>query len=162
MAISAKTSAARTGKAAELLVANELLRRNIDVYMPLVDTGIDLICLINHNPVLIQVKASRKWDMKKGARHWQRFWLRISEKSVSENKAANFYYVFVLKGEREINYMILPSMFIDKIKDQLDLKTGLFWLYIEFRGDKIIEGRKSGLDLTQYRNNFEILRRDLS
>jgi predicted MPP superfamily phosphohydrolase len=158
MGISAKTSHAKTGKAAELLVANELLRRNIDVFLPLVDTGIDLICLVNRNPVLIQVKASRKWDVKKGALHWERFWLRISEKSVLENKAANFYYVFVLNGEREINYVILPSLFIDGIKEQLDLKAGLFWLYFDCRDGKIVEGRKSGLDFSDLHGNSLVLK----
>ena len=41
---------AKKGKAGELLVANELLRRGFDVFLPLVDTGIDIICLVEKKP----------------------------------------------------------------------------------------------------------------
>jgi len=142
---------AKKGKAGELLVANELLRRGFDVYLPLVDTGIDIICLIDRKPIFIQVKESREYPIKRGKRYWQ----RISENSLNKNKADNMFYVFVLKSEREVNYLVLPSMLLYSIRDKLDKKAGLFWLYFDIKEGKVVEGRKSHLDLTKYLNNFD-------
>jgi len=128
-----------------------LLRQGFDVYLPLVDTGIDIICLVDRKPVFIQVKESREYTIKRGKRYWQ----RISEKSLIENKADNMFYVFVLKSEREVNYLILPSKFIYNIRDKLDKKAGLFWLYFDIEEGKVVEGRKSHEDLTKYLNNFD-------
>lgn len=144
---------AKRGKAGELLVANELLRRGFDVYIPLVDTGIDMICLINRKPVLIQVKESREYATKKRRRYWQ----KISEKSLIENKAENMFYIFVLKSKREVNYLVFPSEFLYRIKDELDKKADLFWLYFDVEQDRVVEGRKSHEDLTKYLNNFGLL-----
>jgi hypothetical protein len=70
-------ASALTGKAGELLVAGELLRRGIDVAIPAYDRGIDLLAYREHDltkVVPIQVKArggtgynfQRSWFKYKG------------------------------------------------------------------------------------------------
>ena len=75
-------STLRKGKAGELLVANELLRRDLDVFMPLADTGIDLICLIDNRSILIQVKESREYFYK----GYTRFWFNPKKSSLIKNR----------------------------------------------------------------------------
>jgi hypothetical protein len=146
-----KSIQSKKGRAGELLVAGELLRQGFDVYLPLVDTGIDLICLVNHKPVFIQVKESREYQLKKKKRYWQ----RISETSLINTREMNMFYIFVLKSERQVNYLVLPSEFLYGIKNQLYRKDDSFWLYFDFEGDKVVEGRRSHIDLTKYLNNFD-------
>lgn len=55
-------ASSKIGKAGELLVANEFLRYGFNIYMPFVDTEIDIVCLLeDRNPVLIQVMESRQY-----------------------------------------------------------------------------------------------------
>ena len=117
---------AKKGKAGELLVANELLRRGFDVFLPLVDTGIDIICLVEKKPIMIQVKESRAYPDG-------RYWLKMSEKSFLKNIADNMFYVFVLKAENTVNYLILPSTFIYKNREKLDFgRTRIINFYFKF------------------------------
>jgi hypothetical protein len=54
-------STTQQGKQAELLVFSELLRRETDVYIPLVDQGVDAIILKKDRTTLkIQVKSTKK------------------------------------------------------------------------------------------------------
>lgn len=54
-------TSAHKGKRAENLVFSELLKREADIYIPLVDQGIDAIILKkDKSPVRIQVKATEK------------------------------------------------------------------------------------------------------
>jgi len=54
-----RVKTAKQGKASELQVAGELLRRGYDVFVPFVDTGVDLIASLDGRFILIQVKESK-------------------------------------------------------------------------------------------------------
>ncbi|RLI40855.1 hypothetical protein DRO69_12350 [Candidatus Bathyarchaeota archaeon] len=141
----------KIGKAGELLVANELLREGLDVFIPLVDTGIDIICLVDHKPILIQVKESRLYP---DGRYWQ----RIRKDALLKNKADNMFYVFVLKAENYVNYLVLPSTFLYDNLEKLDVdKKGMIDLYFVIKNGHVKETRKSNLDLTEFLNNFKLL-----
>lgn len=146
------TTSGKIGKAGELLVANELLRQGLDVFIPLVDTGIDIICLVDHKPILIQVKKSRRHP---DGRYWQ----RISKDALLKNKADNMFYVFVLKAENYVNYLILPSTFLCDNLEKLgiDKKGIMIDIYFVIKDGHVRETRKSNLDLTEFLNNFEVL-----
>jgi hypothetical protein len=71
--MSAHTSAL-TGKAGELLVAGELLRRSVDVAVPAYDKGIDLLAYREHDltkmvPIQVKARASTGYN-------FQRSWFR--------------------------------------------------------------------------------------
>jgi len=141
----------KIGKAGELLVANELLRQGLDVFIPLVDTGIDIICLVDHKPILIQVKESRQYP---DGRYWQ----RINKDALLKNRTDNMFYIFVLKAENYVNYLILPSTFICDNLDKLDVdRKGMINLYFVIKDGHARETRKSNLDLTKFLNNFKVL-----
>ena len=153
-------SSMKKGKAGELLVANELLRHGFDVYAPFVDTGVDLICLENYHPVLIQVKESRRHKSRRDP-SFARYWIKFSEKKFLDYIAENMFYVFVLKSKESVDYLILPSTFINENRERIDFgRTGMVNFYFEFNEkEEIIETRKSQLNLTRFLNNFEILKK---
>jgi len=69
-------ASALTGKAGELLVAGELLRRGIDVAIPAYDRGIDLLAYREHDltkVVPIQVKARAETGY-----NFQRSWFKYN------------------------------------------------------------------------------------
>jgi len=60
-----ETTPQKTGKRAEFLVFGELIKRNADVYLPIIDTGIDAIVRREDGTHLdIQVKSTEKgWSL---------------------------------------------------------------------------------------------------
>ena len=152
-------SSSKKGKAGELLVANELLRQGLDVYAPFVDTGVDLICLVGYSPILIQVKESRRYKSRRDP-SFSRYWIKFSEKKFLNYIADNMFYIFVLKSEELVDFLILPSTFIDENRERLDFgRTGMVNFYFEVNEkNEVIETRKSHLNLTRFLNNFEMLK----
>lgn len=142
----------KKGKAGELLVATELLRRGYDVYLPLVDTGIDLVCLpreYDREALRIQVKVSRQYRNN-------RFWIKMNVKTLDE--ACIDVFVFVLMEEARVNYLVVPSRFLVDHRDEFSISdTGMVNLYFEFDAQgRVIETRKSQLNVSQYLHNFDI------
>ena len=103
---------AKRGKAGELQVAGELLRCGYDVFVPFVDAGIDLVAKVDGRFVSIQVKESKFYLRRK------RYWQEIRKKPFDRNKGEDVFYVFVLRRGAEINYLVVPSLWIDKHADE--------------------------------------------
>jgi len=146
----------KRGKSGELLVAGELLRRGYDVFIPFVDCGIDLIALVENCFVQIQVKQSKLYERKGIPTH---YWQSLKKKTFDNNKGANVFYVFVLRRGAEINSLIVPSLWIDENIEKFNIdKNGRIQLYFsQIKDGKIKEERKSGLDMTDFLNNWGIL-----
>ncbi|MEM4981815.1 MAG: hypothetical protein QXI48_07325 [Candidatus Bathyarchaeia archaeon] len=141
-------SKTRIKKAAELLVANELLRLGCDVFVPLVDTGIDIICLVNHKPMLIQVKESKCFP---DGTYWQ----KINKEELQKYCAENMFYIFVLRARTRVDYLVLPSTFISENLDKLNVDSkGQIHFFFEVKNWRVIDKRKDGLDLSKFLDNF--------
>ena len=155
MAIRAKS--AKKGKSGELLVAGELLSQGYDVFLPFVDCGIDLVVMVGKRFVQIQVKQSKLYHRKEKPTH---YWQSLRKKAFDNNKGENVFYVFVLKRGTETSFLIVPSLWIEKNSNKLDLdKNERYQLYFSpIKDKKIREVRKSGLDMTPFLNNWELLK----
>jgi len=155
-----RSEMAKRGKSGELLVAGELLSRGYDVFIPFVDCGIDLVALVENRFVQIQVKQSKLYQRGGKPTH---YWQSLKKKTFDSNKGVNVFYIFVLRCGAEINYLIVPSLWIDENITKFDIdKSERIQLYFsQIKNGKIKEVRKSGLDMTTFLNNWEILRENL-
>lgn len=151
-----KSEMAKRGKSGELLVAGELLARGYDVFLPFVDTGIDLVAKVGKEFLQIQVKQSKLYSRRGKPTH---YWKILPKKSFDANKGENVFYIFVLKRGTEMNYLIVPSLWLDANSEKFDLdKTEKYHLYFsQIEDGKISEVRKSGLDMTRFLNNWDVL-----
>lgn len=152
-----RSEMAKRGKSGELLVAGELLGRGYDVFVPFVDAGIDLVAMVGKRFVQIQVKQSKLYHRRGKPTH---YWQTLKKKTFDKNKGKDVFYVFVLKHEAETNYLIVPSLWIDENADKFDLVKGERWqlYFTPIKDGKIREVRKSGLDMTPFLNNWNILK----
>ena len=141
----------KRGKAGELQVAGELLRRGYDVFVPFVDAGIDLVAKVDERFVSVQVKESKFYPSRR------RYWQEIRKKPFDRNKGKDVFYVFVLRRGAEINYLVVPSLWIEKHADEFhfDVKNQKWRFFFKLEDGKAIEVRKSQLNLTPFLNNWE-------
>ena len=150
---------AKRGKSGELLVAGELLSQGYDVFIPFVDCGIDLVALVENRFVQLQVKQSKLHQRKGKPTH---YWQGLKKKVFNQNKGKDIFYVFVLKRGTDTNYLIFPSLWIDKNADKFDIDKNEKWqfYFTSIKGGKIREVRKSMLDVTSFLNNWDILKQN--
>ena len=128
------------GKRGELSVLGELLKRGFDIYIPLVDVGIDCVVRTKGNNFKeIQIKTRTPTD--KG---------RICDVKMFEPKG-NFFIIYRLDGEKDENgediYWIIPSE-VFYSKANLARKG-------EFLRVGMNDKRKS--EIKDYKNNFGLL-----
>ncbi|OYT67916.1 MAG: hypothetical protein B6U65_01380 [Candidatus Wolframiiraptor sp. EX4484-121] len=106
------------GKIYELKVAGELLGRGFDVYMPFVDSGVDMVAIhrVSKKILFIQVKKA-KYNAKR--RRWDFRNIPLKEvEDVSQGHGA--FFVFVLERPNKTDlFLVLPSKFIKMHKDNL-------------------------------------------
>jgi len=145
---------AKRGKASELQVAGELLRRGYDIFIPFVDAGIDLIAKVGTKLILIQVKESKFYLEQRV------YWQEIRKKPFDHTKGKDVFYIFTLRDGTETNYLIVPSLWIDEHADEFyfDIKNQKWFFYFKLEDGKALETRKSQLDFTQFLNNWEQLK----
>jgi hypothetical protein len=148
-----KMETGKKGKASELQVAAELLRCGYDTFLPLVDSGIDLVAKADERFVSIQVKKSRYYPSQ-GV-----YWQEIRKDPFDRNKGINVFYVFVLRREIEMNYLVVPSLWIEDHAGEFyfDSKNQKWFFYFKLEDGKAFEARKSKLDMTAFLNNWDIL-----
>lgn len=149
-----RTETGKRGKASELQVAAELLRRGYNTFLPFVDAGIDLVAKVNERFVSIQVKKSRFYP-NQGV-----YWQQIRKKPFDRNKGKDVFYVFVLRHETEINYLVVPSLWIEKHADEFyfDVKNQKWFFYFKLEDGRALEVRKSQLDMTPFLNRWDVLK----
>lgn len=130
-----------------------MLRLGYDVFTPYVDVGIDLIAKVDRKYVSIQVRESKFYPDE------EVYWQEIRKGPFDQNKGENTFYVFVLRRRAEINYLVVPSLWIDEHGDKFyfDVKNRKWFFYFKLENGKALETRKSQLDLTPFLNNWNQL-----
>lgn len=145
----------KKGKSGELMVAAELLSRGIDVFLPFVDCGIDLVAIVENRFVQLQVKQSKLYERNGKFTH---YWQQIIKDTFHKNKGSNVYYIFVLKRETELNFLIVPSMWIEENAEHFSTTKKKWFFYFEIEDGRVTETRKSKLDMTRFLNNWNLLK----
>lgn len=138
-----------TGKGGEHLVCSELLFRGYNASIMSVDVGMDIIATKDNRLFSVQVKTSNlnKFDVRKV--------------SFERHDSGNIYYVFVLHGEKENNFLILPYHEMEKkVHEKAILEVGhgkRYRVNIKFRNNNIYLGNKEH-EMNYYLNNWEIIK----
>lgn len=96
-----------TGKGWEHLVCSELLFRGYNASIMSVDVGMDIVATKWNNLISIQVKTSNlnKFDT---------YLFDVRKVSFERHSTSNVYYIFVLHGELNNDYLILPFFEMEK------------------------------------------------
>ena len=143
-----------TGKAGEHLVCSELLFRGFNASIMSVDVGMDIIATKDNKLFSIQVKTSNlnKFDT---------YVFDVRKISFERHDSGNIYYVFVLHGEKENNFLILPYHEMEKkVHDKAILEVGQGKRYrvnIKFRDSNIYLGNKEH-EMNYYLNHWGIIK----
>jgi len=109
------------GKIYELKVAGELLGRGFDVYMPFVDSGVDMVAIhrASKRIFFIQVKKA-KYNAKRRRWDFRNIPLKEVEELETVSQGHGAFFVFVLERPNETDlFLVLPSKFIKMRKDSL-------------------------------------------
>lgn len=142
-----------TGKGGEMLVCSELLFRGFNASIMSVDLGLDIVATKNERMYGIQVKTSN-------LNSFDTYVFDVRKTSFERHNTNNIYYIFVLHGENENNFLIIPYQEMDKlVKQKIILEVGhgsRYRINIKFRNDKIYLGNLNN-DTSYYLNNWEII-----
>ena len=102
-----KVEGGYTGKAGEHLVCSELLFRGFNASIMSVDVGMDIIATKENKLFSIQVKTANISALNV-------YNFDVRKVSFERHDSGNIYYVFVLRGQKESNYLILPYHEMEK------------------------------------------------
>jgi hypothetical protein len=142
------------GAAGEYAVTSEMLYRGFNASIMSVDTGIDVVAVKDNKTYLVQVKTSKEYD--NGYYHYD-----VRMKSLERFSSGNIFYIFVLRHENKNDFIILPSVEVEKKIKEKAIKTiekhNKYRVMFKFYDDKIILGNKSH-DVTYFLNNWDILK----
>ena len=83
--------------------------------------------------------------------------MATDQENFHKNKGADVYYIFVLKRETEVNFLIVPSMWIEENAERFSTTKKKWFFYFELENGKARETRKSKLDMTRFLNNWDLL-----
>jgi len=137
---------ARKGKTGELLVAAELLTQGFEVYFPAVDTGIDLLAK-KERFVKIQVKSSKHYEQGVS-------WFTLSKRTFFRTIERDLFYVFVLKRGVHLNFVALPSLWMEQnIIEEVKAKK-VWHFYFDLANGRAKETRAIKKDVTSFLNNW--------
>lgn len=143
------------GKAGEHLVASELLFRGFNASIMSVDVGMDIVATRDGKLYNIQVKT-RNVSVRDS-----RYYFNIRVIAFKRHSANDTYYIFVLRNNRQINFLIMPHFELEKqIKQGAVLNIKNFSVY---RATVILKDNKAFLgnldnDVTYYLNNWELIK----
>ena len=123
-----------TVHAGEFLVACEIERlfRNVNIWVPAKDTGIDLLTTnsMNTKPVSLQVKFSRDYASDKGApqRGTGDFraggWWTLKRQKIRDSKADLWVFVLVELVSHSHDFIIIPPTELSKRLDKIHRNSG--------------------------------------
>ena len=144
-----------TGKAGEHVVLSELLFRGYNAALMSVDVGVDLVATKNNEIFNIQVKT-RNIGKKDDAFHFN---LRIA--SFERHNAGRTFYIFILREDGKLDYLILPLHQIEKSIEEEFIhiigKGKLYRITIRRRDGKVYLGRREN-DVSYYLNRWEVIK----
>lgn len=143
------------GKAGEHAVLSELLFRGYNAALMSVDVGVDIMASKNNETFSIQVKT-RNISKKHDAFHFN---LRIV--SFERHNAGRTFYIFILRENGKLDYLILPLNEIEKSIDEEFIHVvgngKLYRITIKKRDGKIYLGRKEN-NVSYYLNRWSIIK----
>ena len=143
------------GKAGEHSVLSELLFRGYNAALMAVDIGVDILATKGSETFHIQVKT-RNISKRHDAFHFN---LRIV--SFERHNAGKTFYIFVLRENSELAYLILPLHEVEKAIEQEFVhvvgKGKLYRITITRREGKIYLGRRDN-DVSYYLNRWDIIK----
>jgi hypothetical protein len=141
-------------KGGEYLVCSELLFREFNASIMSVDKGIDIIATKNNKLYSIQVKTANAND-------YNTYNFDVRKVSFEREYAGNTFYVFVLKGKTETNFLILPLSEMEKKVTQKAIHNvksqEKYRVKIDERDDKIFLGNREH-EMRYYLNNWAIIK----
>lgn len=143
------------GRAGEHAVLSELLFRGYNAALMSVDTGIDILATKGNEVFNIQVKT-RNVSSKHNA-----FFFNIRKVSFERHNAGRTFYIFILRENKKLDYLILPLHEVEKAIEQEFVqvvgKGKLYRVTIRRREGKIYLGRKEN-EMTYYLNRWEVIK----
>ena len=143
------------GKAGEHAVISELLFRGYNAALMSVDVGVDVLATKNNETFHIQVKT-RNISKRHDAFHFN---LRIV--SFERHNAGKTFYIFILRENGKLDYLILPLPEIEKAIEQEFVhvvgKGKLYRITITRREGKIYLGRRDN-EVSYYLNRWDIIK----
>lgn len=142
-----------TGRAGEMLVCSELLFRGYNASIMSVDVGLDIVAVKDAKLFGIQVKTSN-------LNSFNTYLFDVRKVSFERHNSNNIYYVFVLHGEKECNFIILPYQEMEKLVKQKIIKEvghgARYRVNIRMRNEMIYLGNMDN-EVSYYLNNWSIL-----
>jgi len=149
-----KIEGAFVGKAGEHLVCSELLFRGFNASIMSVDVGMDIIATKDNKLFSIQVKTAN-------INQYNYYNFDVRKVSFEKDHGGNVTYVFVLKGEDQNNYLILPRVIMEqKVHEKaiLEINGGkTYRVNIRMRDDNIFLGNKAH-EVSYFKNNWSVIK----
>lgn len=143
-----------TGKAGEHLVCSEMLFRGFNASIMSVDVGLDIVATKDDKMYGIQVKTSNLNSFKT-------YVFDLRKASFERHNSGNIFYIFVLHGEKENRFLILPYHIIEKLINQgviLNVGHGKrYRVNIKLRDGNIYLGTKEN-EMNYYLDNWELVK----
>ena len=146
-----KISSGGTGKGGERLVASELLFRGFNIGIMEIDDGVDIVALDeNRQNFFIQVKTAN-------FNSFNAYVFDIRILSFDRHNKGNMFYIFVLRGEKKSDFLIMPSSEIEKRITQKTIREvwhgKRYRINIRMRSGKIYLGNMDH-EVNYYLNNW--------
>lgn len=143
-----------TGKAGEHLVCSELLFRGFNASIMSVDVGLDIVATKKNKMYGVQVKTSN-------LNRFNTYVFDVRKISFERHSASNVFYIFVLHGAKDDNFLILPYHEMEKKVHEnaiLEICQGKrYRINIKFREGNIYLGNMEH-EMNYYLNNWEIVK----
>lgn len=143
-----------TGKGGEHLVCSELLFRGFNASIMSVDVGMDIIATKENKLFSVQVKTSNVSSLNV-------YNFDVRKVSFERHDSGNIFYVFVLHGKEENNFLILPYHEMEKKVSEgaiLYVKNNKkYRVVIKFREGNIYLGNMQH-QMNYYLNNWGIIK----
>jgi hypothetical protein len=142
------------GKAGEHLVCSELLFKGYNASIMSVDSGMDIIATKNNKLFSIQVKTAN-------ANAFDTYNFDVRKVSFEKDYAGNTFYVFILKGKTQTQFLIIPLHEMEKkVAEKAIIYVQSYKKYrvkIDIREGKIFLGNRNH-EMNYYLNNWEVIK----
>lgn len=143
-----------TGKGGEHLVCSELLFRGYNASIMSVDVGMDITATKENKLHSIQVKTANENSFNE-----YNFNVRIV--SFEKNYSGQVFYIFILKGKSENNYLILPQYEMERKVHEKAIKENrsntTYRVNLKIREEKVYLGNRKH-DMKYFLNNWDIIK----
>lgn len=143
-----------TGKGGEYLVCSELLFRGFNASIMSVDVGIDIVAVKENQLYGIQVKTSN-------LNRFETYVFDIRKVSFERHSNGNVFYIFVLHGERQNHFLILPFHEMGRmVHERAILEVGhgkRYRVNIKFRDDRVYLGNMDH-EMGYFLDNWELIK----